>query len=567
MPGGGPGRRRGARAGRGRPRRARARLAAAAEPLRRRDRDERQDDRDRAPRPRLAHRRRAGGGGGQRRHARSPRWSARSPADATVVCECSSFQLEDSEAFAPECAVLLNVTPGPPRPPPATSTPTCAPSCGSSPIRETTTSPSSTPPRTRFADRRPRRLRAAGGLLPRGRPRLSRSSLSRGGDLRRRRAPARRRRAAACSGPHNADNAMAAAAAALAMGLERDAVGDGAPHLRRRPAPAGAGRRARRRALRQRLEGDQRRRPPPPALRSFEGGVRAILGGSLKGGGFEGLVEPVSRALRCLLPDRRGRRAGSSAISSRPRRRGGASPLRAASPRRSRAAAATRAPGEVVAAVARLRELRRLPGLRGARRALPRPGRELDARPVGKVRACWARISQAMTALSLSRWPAGAQARRGAAGRVQPAAHRDPVPARLRRRDGLQRQLDDLPAGPERRQRLLPEAHRCCSAPSGLLVMRVLSLRGLRMLRPLTPLLLAASFFLLLAVLVPGIGVSANGAQRWIGARPVPDSAVGARQAGARPLRRPPARRPPADDPEHPHPGALPVGGRRSPAC
>ena len=39
------------------------------------------------------------------------RWPARSPADATVVCECSSFQLEDSEAFAPECAVLLNLAP------------------------------------------------------------------------------------------------------------------------------------------------------------------------------------------------------------------------------------------------------------------------------------------------------------------------------------------------------------------------------------------------------------------------------------------------------------------------
>ncbi len=31
--------------------------------------------------------------------------------DATVVCECSSFQLEDSEAFAPEVAVLLNFSP------------------------------------------------------------------------------------------------------------------------------------------------------------------------------------------------------------------------------------------------------------------------------------------------------------------------------------------------------------------------------------------------------------------------------------------------------------------------
>jgi cell division protein FtsW len=52
----------------------------------------------------------------------------------------------------------------------------------------------------------------------------------------------------------------------------------------------------------------------------------------------------------------------------------------------------------------------------------------------------------------------------------------------------------------------------------GLLAMRILSLRGMRLVRPLTPVLVAISFFLLLAVLVPGIGLSANGARRWIGA-------------------------------------------------
>jgi UDP-N-acetylmuramoylalanine--D-glutamate ligase len=31
--------------------------------------------------------------------------------EATIVCECSSFQLEDAEAFAPECAVFLNLAP------------------------------------------------------------------------------------------------------------------------------------------------------------------------------------------------------------------------------------------------------------------------------------------------------------------------------------------------------------------------------------------------------------------------------------------------------------------------
>ena len=48
-------------------------------------------------------------------------------------------------------------------------------------------------------------------------------------------------------------------------------------------------------------------------IEAFDGGVHAILGGSLKGGGFEGLRDAVSSALPRLLPDRRGRRRGSSA--------------------------------------------------------------------------------------------------------------------------------------------------------------------------------------------------------------------------------------------------------------
>jgi cell division protein FtsW len=52
----------------------------------------------------------------------------------------------------------------------------------------------------------------------------------------------------------------------------------------------------------------------------------------------------------------------------------------------------------------------------------------------------------------------------------------------------------------------------------GLLVMRVLSTRGVVFARALTPLLLAVSLFLLLAILVPGVGHSANGASRWMGA-------------------------------------------------
>lgn len=48
--------------------------------------------------------------------------------------------------------------------------------------------------------------------------------------------------------------------------------------------------------------------------------------------------------------------------------------------------------------------------------------------------------------------------------------------------------------------------------------MRVASVRGLGIARALTPLLVGASLLMLLVVLVPGIGRSANGAQSWIGA-------------------------------------------------
>ena len=50
---------------------------------------------------------------------------------------------------------------------------------------------------------------------------------------------------------------------------------------------------------------------------------------------------------------------------------------------------------------------------------------------------------------------------------------------------------------------------------AGLIVMHLTSRYGLRLVRALTPLILAVSFFLLMAVLV--VGTSVNGASRWIG--------------------------------------------------
>src|SRR3954463_7584439 len=55
----------------------------------------------------------------------------------------------------------------------------------------------------------------------------------------------------------------------------------------------------------------------------------------------------------------------------------------------------------------------------------------------------------------------------------------------------------------------------------GLIVLHVLSRGGLKLVKALTPVLLLAGFALTLAVKMPGIGVSVNGATRWIAAGPV----------------------------------------------
>ena len=59
------------------------------------------------------------------------------------------------------------------------------------------------------------------------------------------------------------------------------------------------------------------------------------------------------------------------------------------------------------------------------------------------------------------------------------------------------------------------------AAGLGLALMHTLARRGLDAMRRVTPLLLAVSYFLLLVVLLPGIGIQANGARRWIGAGPL----------------------------------------------
>jgi len=233
------------------------------------------------------------------------------PPEATVVCECSSFQLEDSEAFAPECAVLLNISPdhldrhrtlddyrqaklrvfanqddgdiaiynpGAVRPDELAGggrrVAFCKGGTGHGPRRSGPAGPGPFACDATLAD----------GAIWWGEERLIET-----GEL-------------TLLGEHNAENATAAAAAAAAMGI-------GAEHIREALRTF--------RGLPHRLEpvaridevlyvNDSKAtnvEAAAAALRSFDGGVRAILGGSLKGAGFfESLAEPAARhCVACYL--------------------------------------------------------------------------------------------------------------------------------------------------------------------------------------------------------------------------------------------------------------------------
>ena len=232
--------------------------------------------------------------------------------EVTVVCECSSFQLEDTEAFAPECAVLLNVTPDHldrhhdfddylraklrifanqgnddvavyNRDEPALE----GRDLGGFARRIAYCRGNAEP-------RRPR-TRSGGGAGHRCAVSLSEDVLFLGSE------PLMEVAELSLPGPHNAENAMAAAAAATAMGVEREAIREalrtfpGVPHRLERVAEIDGV-----------LYVDDSKATnvaaAVAALRSFEGGVRAILGGSLKGGGFRGLADAVAeRCVACYL--------------------------------------------------------------------------------------------------------------------------------------------------------------------------------------------------------------------------------------------------------------------------
>jgi UDP-N-acetylmuramoylalanine--D-glutamate ligase len=216
--------------------------------------------------------------------------------DATVVCEASSFQLEDADRFAPETAVFLNFAPdhlerhldldqyleAKLRLFANQASGDVAVLNAAEPALANRDLPGSAR-RVWFGEGDGCELRLERGQLSwRGQALLQTSELK-------------------LPGAHNVQNAMAAAAATLAGGIEPDAVREalrqfpGVPNRLELVAEAGG----------IRYVNDSKATNPAAAiagLEAFEGGVHGILGGSLKGGDFSPLVPVVAeRCVACYL--------------------------------------------------------------------------------------------------------------------------------------------------------------------------------------------------------------------------------------------------------------------------
>jgi UDP-N-acetylmuramoylalanine--D-glutamate ligase len=219
-------------------------------------------------------------------------------ADATVVCEASSFQLEDTDRFAPECAVFLNLSPD-------------------HLDRHGTLADYLAAKLKIFANQGnddvavfnedepalagidlggcARRVGFCVGAGPDCEVALAEGTIFYDGE------PLLAVSELGLFGEHNVANAMAAAAAALSMGLDREAVREGLRSF------AGVPHRLERVAEIDGVEfvNDSKATNVASAtvgLRAFAGGVHAILGGSDKGEPFAPLAEPLrERAVAAYL--------------------------------------------------------------------------------------------------------------------------------------------------------------------------------------------------------------------------------------------------------------------------
>jgi UDP-N-acetylmuramoylalanine--D-glutamate ligase len=218
--------------------------------------------------------------------------------DATVICEASSFQLEDSVAFAPECAIFLNLAPdhldrhGDLDAYLAAKLRIFANQGNADVAVYNADDPALADVDLGGCGRRVAFCHGAGpdcevafaegAIFYDGEPLLSVEELG-------------------LFGEHNVANAMAAAAAALAMGIDREAVREGlrsfagVPHRLEQVAEIDG----------VRFVNDSKATNVASAtvgLRAFDGGVHAIFGGSEKGEAYQPLLDPVhERCVACYL--------------------------------------------------------------------------------------------------------------------------------------------------------------------------------------------------------------------------------------------------------------------------
>jgi UDP-N-acetylmuramoylalanine--D-glutamate ligase len=218
--------------------------------------------------------------------------------DETIVCECSSFQLEDTVAFAPECAVFLNLAPDHlDRHRDLESYLAAKLRIFANQGNDDVAVYNADDPFVADADLGgcARRIAFCHGAAPDCEVAVAEGTIFYDGE------PLLAVAELGLFGEHNVENAMAAAASALAMGIDREAVREGlrsfagVPH-RLEPVVEIGG---------VRFVNDSKATNVASAtvgIRAFDAGVHAILGGSEKEEPFTALVDPLrERARACYL--------------------------------------------------------------------------------------------------------------------------------------------------------------------------------------------------------------------------------------------------------------------------
>jgi len=214
--------------------------------------------------------------------------------ETTIVCECSSFQLEDTVAFAPECAVFLNLAPDHlDRHADLESYLAAKLRIFANQGNDDVAVYNADEPALAGTDLGGcgRRIAFCRGAAPECEVAVAEGTIFYDGEAL---LPVSE---LGLFGDHNVANAMAAAAAALAMGIDREAVREGlrsfagVPHRLEKVAEIGG----------VSFVNDSKATNVASAtvgIRAFADGVHAILGGSEKDEPFAYLVEPLTERAR-----------------------------------------------------------------------------------------------------------------------------------------------------------------------------------------------------------------------------------------------------------------------------